>query len=197
MAIVVEHDKRRKDILEKALAVFVDDGFVNTTFQKIADQSGISRTILYLYFKNKREIFNYSIKQLLLNAEENINSICSDSSLNSADKIIKVFLNMLKQLEENRQLLCVILDYLLHISKGGANPEERVRRRTVKLRHFLTSMLIEGVNSGEFKSLNIKIVSNQLYNFFEVAIFQLVVFKRKNLDELSETISFTVKQFAA
>ena len=196
MAIVVEHDKRRKEILDKALSVFVSDGFVNTTFQKIADQSGIARTILYLYFKNKKEIFNYSIKQLLLSAEENIKSICSDKLLNSVDKITKVLLSIIKQLEENRQLLSVILDYLLHLSREGANPEDRVRRRTVRLRHILSSMLIEGVNSGELKNVNIKIAGSHLYSFIEAAIFQLVVFKRKNLDELSETIVFTIKQLA-
>ncbi len=63
MAVVVEHDKRREKILEKALLVFIEDGFVDATYQKIADRCGIARTILYLYFKNKSEIFNYSIKQ--------------------------------------------------------------------------------------------------------------------------------------
>ncbi|MCL2174616.1 MAG: TetR/AcrR family transcriptional regulator, partial [Treponema sp.] len=57
MAIAVEHEQRRKKILEKALTVFMDDGFEDATFQKIADRCGITRTILYLYFKNKKEIF--------------------------------------------------------------------------------------------------------------------------------------------
>ena len=46
MSIVVEHDKRRKEILEKALAVFMDDGFEDATFQRIADRCHITRTTL-------------------------------------------------------------------------------------------------------------------------------------------------------
>ena len=196
MAIVVEHDKRRKKILDKALTVFMDDGFENATFQKIADRSGITRTILYLYFKNKRDIFTYSIKQLLANVEDNINSIHADNSLNSIEKITRVLMDIFKLLEQNRKLLYVILDYLLHISKSDINPETRVRRRTGRLRHILASMVIEGVKAGELKKVKVKTADDYLYSFIESAIYQLAVLKRKNLDELKETVTFAVKQFA-
>ena len=196
MAIAVEHDKRRKKILEKALAVFMDDGFENATFQKIADKCGITRTILYLYFKNKREIFTYSIKQLLISLEESINTIRANKSLDSIEKIDKVILTIFKQLEHSRKLLFVLLDYLVHLSKSGVDPEARVRRRTVKLRHILASIVIEGVKSGQIKQINIKMADDYLYSFIESAIYQLVVLKRKNLGELKETVAFAVKQFA-
>ena len=195
MAVTVEHDKRRKKILEKALLVFIDDGFENATFQKIADRCGITRTILYLYFKNKKEIFSYSIKQLLLNVEESINVIRSDNSLNSMEKITKVILDIFIHLENNRELLVIILDYLLHISKS-ADPEKRVRRRTVRLRHILSSMVIEGIKTGELKKVSIKTADDYLYSFIDAAIYQLVVLKRENLDELKETVIFAVKQLA-
>jgi AcrR family transcriptional regulator len=194
MAVVVEHDKRRKEILEKALTVFMDDGFVNATFQKIADQCGIARTILYLYFKNKREIFNYSIKQLLATVEESINSIKSDNSLNNVDKLIKMLQVILGLLEENRQLLSVILDYLIHLSKEGSSPDVRVRRRTVRFRHILSSIIIDGIKAGEIKKVNIKTASDYLYNIIDAAIYQLVVLKREDLAELQETVEFAVKQ---
>jgi AcrR family transcriptional regulator len=58
MYIVVEHEKRQREILEKALDVFIDEGYENATFQKIADRCAIMRTTLYIYFKN---IFNLGI----------------------------------------------------------------------------------------------------------------------------------------
>ena len=196
MAVIVEHEKRRKKILEKALTVFMDDGFENATFQKIADKCGITRTILYLYFKNKKEIFSFSIKQLLLNVEDNINLIRADKSLGCVEKITKVLLDIFKILEQNRKLLSVILDYLLYISKSDVDPEVRVRRRTVKLRHILSSMVIEGVKTGELKKINVKTADDYLYSFIEAAIFQLVITKLKNLSELKETVIYAVKQFA-
>jgi len=197
LAVAVEHEKRRKKILEKALTVFMDDGFENATFQKIADRCGITRTILYLYFKNKKEIFTYSIKQLLLSVEENINQITADKSLNSINKIIKILIAVFDLIEKNQQLLSVVLDYLLHISKGDADPESRVRRRTLKFRRILSSLLIEGMKSKEIKKVDIKLSSDYLYSFVESAIFQIVVLKRKVLNELLETAVFAVKQIEA
>ena len=196
MAIVVEHEKRRKEILEKALGVFLDDGFENATFQKIADRCGITRTILYIYFKNKRDIFNYSIKQLLSKTEEDIQKTRADTSMNSVEKITRVLLDVLKQLEQNRRLLLVILDYLLHLPKSSGSPEIQVRRRTLRLRHFLSAMVIEGIKAGELKEFNVKTADDFLYSIIEAAIFHLVVLKRKSLAELKDMVVFAVKQFA-
>jgi AcrR family transcriptional regulator len=196
MSIVVEHEKRRKEILEKVLDVFVKEGYENTTFQKIADHCGITRTSLYIYFKNKKDIFNYSIKLLLTKVEESIQLIRSNSSLDSIDKTTKVILDIFRNLEDNRRLLSVILDYLLHLSKNSADPQRLVRRRTLKLRHILASLVIEGVKSGELRAVNIKTVDDYLYSLIEAAIFRLVVLQQDTVGDLRKTAVFAVKQLA-
>jgi AcrR family transcriptional regulator len=194
MSIVVEHEKRRREILEKVLDVFVDEGFENTTFQKIANRCAITRTTLYIYFKNKKEIFNYSIKQLLSKADENIKLVCSDTSLDSVEKITKVLMEIFTHLEDNRRLLQVILDYLLHLSNTNIDPDQRVRRRTVKLRHILSSLVIKGIKSGELKPVDIRTADDYLYSFIEAAIFRLVVLQRKTVGDLRKTAVLAVKQ---
>jgi AcrR family transcriptional regulator len=196
MSIIVEHDKRRKEILEKALDVFMDEGFEDATFQKIADRCNIFRTTLYIYFKNKKEIFNYSIKQLLAEVEEDILQIRNNDSLDSPAKITRMLSNIIDRLEANRRLLRVILDYLLHVSRSGTNPETRVRRRTVKLRHILASIIIEGVKAGELPPVNITAADDLFYGLVESAIFRLVALKRDSADELKEAIDLAVRGLA-
>ncbi|MDR0291034.1 MAG: TetR/AcrR family transcriptional regulator [Treponema sp.] len=197
MAIVVEHERRKREILEKVIDVFVSEGFENTTFQKIADHCRITRTTLYIYFKNKRDIFNYSLKLLLTRAEENIHIVCDDASLSSIEKITKVLLGIFRHFERNRRLLSVILDYLLLISKNNIDPEQRIRRRTLKLRHILTSLIIEGIKSGEIKNVKIKTANEYLYSLIEAAIFRLVVLQKKTVGDLRKTAVFAAKQLAA
>jgi len=196
MAIAVEHEKRRKEILEKALMVFTEDGFSDATFQKIADRCGITRTILYLYFKDKKEIFKYSIKQLLTSVEEGIKKIKSDNSLNSTEKITRILLGIMGLMEQNHQLLSVVLDYLMHPAKSSIDPETRLRRRTVRFRRILATLVMDGVKTGELKKVNIKTADDYLYSFIESAIFQITVLKRKNIDDLKNMTVFAVRQFS-
>jgi hypothetical protein len=55
---------------------------------------------------------------------------------------------------------------------------------------------MEGVKAGELKKVNIKTADDYLYSFIESAIFQLTVIKRKNIDDLRETVVFAVRQFS-
>ncbi|GHV92858.1 hypothetical protein AGMMS50268_33610 [Spirochaetia bacterium] len=197
MAIIVEHEKRRREILEKALDVFMDEGFEDATFQKIADRCGITRTTLYLYFKNKKEIFNYSIKQLLMEVESDITKVRADSGLNSVERIIRVLSDIIERLEKSRRLLLVVLDYLLYLSKSDTDPDSRVRRRTLRLRHILATMVIDGIKAGEIAPVNIKTTDDLLYGLIESAIFRLVVLKRESVGDLKEAVALTVRRLAA
>jgi AcrR family transcriptional regulator len=197
MSIVVEHEKRRREILNKALDVFVDEGFEDATFQKIADRCGITRTTLYTYFKNKKEIFNYSIKQLLLTVEADLTKMRGDTSLNAVDKIIRVLSRIIELLEKNQRLLSVILDYLLHVSRSNADPNYRVRRRTLKLRHILATMVIDGIKAGEIVAMNVKAADDLLYSLIESAIFRLAVLKQETVADLKITAGQMVRLMAA
>jgi AcrR family transcriptional regulator len=194
MSIVVEHEKRRREILEKALDIFMEAGFENATFQKIADRCGITRTTLYIYFKNKRDIFNYSIKQLLGELERDISGVRENTNLNCSDKLLRVIFLILDRLEENRRLLRVILDFLLYLSKNDADPEIRVRRRTLRLRHIIATMMIEGIRSGEIKAVNVRTADDLFYSLIESAIFRLVVLKHPSVRELKQAVELTISQ---
>jgi AcrR family transcriptional regulator len=197
MAIIVEHEKRQREILEKALDVFMDEGFEDATFQKIADRCAITRTTLYLYFKNKKEIFNYSIKQLLIEVEGDIVKVRADSSLNSVERIIRVLSDIIDRLEQSRRLLSVVLNYLLYLSKSDSNPDSRVRRRTLRLRHILATMVIDGIRAGEIVPVNIKTADDLLYGLIESAIFRLAVLKRESVGDLKEAVALAVRRLAA
>lgn len=197
MSIVVEHEKRRHEILGKALDVFVEEGFEDVTFQKIADRCGITRTTLYVYFKNKRDIFNYSIKQFLSGLESNITGISKEKKLNYSEKLIRIMVTIIESLEENQRLLSVILNYIMHASKGDYDPSYRVRRRTVRLRHMLTSILIGGRKAGEFTpSVVIKDANELLYGILETAVFRLIVMRRSSVDELKAAAKLVIHNFS-
>jgi hypothetical protein len=102
-----------------------------------------------------------------------------------------------EKLEENRQLLTVVLDYLFYLSKSDYDPDYRVRRRTVRMRHILASMIIEGIRDGEFAKISVKDAAAALYGFLESAVFRLTVLRRSEVAELKEAAVLTVRCYAA
>jgi AcrR family transcriptional regulator len=192
MAIVVEHDKRKHEILEKALDVFIEEGYEDVTFQKIADRCGITRTTLYIYFKNKREIFLWSIKQLTSGLEASIMEIINDKSLNAQQCFRKMLMKIVDALEENKKLFSVLLVYLMQLKKSGIDPNERVMRRVIKLRHVMSTILIRGMKKNEFKQLNVKEVNDMFYGLIEAAIFRLSILAQDNIDDVRSTLNLAV-----
>lgn len=192
MATIVEHDKRKHEILQKALDVFIEEGYEDVTFQKIADKCGITRTTLYIYFKNKREIFLWSIKQLTASLETELISIVKDTS-GSAEHALRTMLSkIIDECQNNRKLFAVILPYLIQLKKAGIDPGERVRRRVIRLRHLLSLLIIRGIKSDEFKNQNVKDINDFLYSFIESAIFRLVVMNQKDILEIKSAVNIAV-----
>ncbi len=193
MAIVVEHEKRRFEILEKALDVFIDEGYEDATFQKIADRCGITRTTLYLYFKNKREIFTWSIKQLTDGVEKDLRATMATEELSHGQRLESVMHTILDRCAENRRLFNVVLTYLLQAQKTGKDPDSRVKRRTIRLRHLLSQILIAGKNAGEFRIGNVRDANDLFYGLIESAIFRIAILDHPGVTDVKAAVSLAVQ----
>lgn len=183
MAIIVEHDKRKHEILQKSLDVFVEQGYEDATFQKIADHCGITRTTLYIYFKNKHEIFLGSIKELLSELETNLRDIIK-KDINSIETLRQILFTIVDACENNKKLFSVLLNYLLQLKKAGVDTNQRVRRRVIKLRHLLSTVLIKGIQKGEIKNVNVKDINELLYGMIEASIFRIAVLNQESVMEV-------------
>ncbi len=196
MSVAVEHDKRRQEILESALDVFVESGYADTTFQKIADRCGITRTILYLYFKNKREIFMFSIKRFAEKLEAEIRAAASARApaYETLDRLGDL---VLRRCAEQSRLLSVIVDYLEHARKSGVDVSEKVRRRTIRMRHIIAGVVIAGQERGELRKAPVGSVSDLFYGLVEAAIFRAAVLGREDLGGLDSAMRLFVEGLKA
>ena len=192
MAIVVEHEKRKHEILQKALDVFINEGYEDATYQKIADKCGITRTTLYTYFKNKQEIFLFSIKQLLTEIENSLLAILDKKEL-SNEQILRQVMNTLVDISvQNDKLFEVLLPYLIQIKKMGKDPNKSVKRRVFRVRHLISTLIIQGKNSKEFKDVNIHATGELLYGLIESSIFRISVLNQKEGEEIKKAIQVVI-----
>ena len=195
MAIVVEHEKRKREILEKSFQLFIEDGYEDVTYQKIADKCGITRTTLYIYFKNKREIFLWSIKQLTNDVEQELIGIIKNNQIDSIECLKRIFLCIIDIAESNRAFFRVLKMYLMQLEKSGVYIHDRVTRRVIRIQHLMNMVLIRGQKKDEIKNLPIKEINSLLYCLLETSIFRLGILNQENLDEMRGTVQFVIEQF--
>ena len=197
VSVSVEHEKRKNEILDKALEVFEIEGYKDTTFQKIAERCGITRTILYLYFDNKTDIFNACIKRFLSKLESELVEVANSKSLSSHDKLLRISTLVVEICQDETRMLSVIVDYLLRLKSGGGDPDEKIRRRTIKMRHIFAYVLIEGKNRGEFsKEISVKAACELFYALIEAVVFRLTVRGKKEIQNLQEPLELLVSRLS-
>ena len=59
-------DARPNEIVEAALDAFAEKGFAATRLEDVAERAGVSKGTLYLYFRNKEDLFKAVIQQALV-----------------------------------------------------------------------------------------------------------------------------------
>ena len=57
MPIIVDKDKKRRDILQAAMRVFAREGYHRAKMVAVAEEAGIGKGTVYEYFKSKKDLF--------------------------------------------------------------------------------------------------------------------------------------------
>ncbi len=65
MPIIVDKDKKRREILQAAMQVFARDGYHRAKMESVAEDAGIGKGTVYEYFKSKADLFLALHKHML------------------------------------------------------------------------------------------------------------------------------------
>jgi AcrR family transcriptional regulator len=143
---------RPAEILSAALASFAERGFAATRLDDVAARAGVTKGTLYLYFRNKEELFKAVVRQELLPTIEWAEAMVAQSAASS--------MVMLEQLAELfSRIISSRLSAIpkLVLTEAGNFPdlarfylEEVVDRGKALLRKVLE----RGVETGEFRPID-------------------------------------------
>lgn len=185
MAIVVDHDERQREILVKALKLFGERGYPAVTYQQLAAVCGLSRTTLYKYFQNKRDIFDNAIMyQIGLIGRRFQETVKSNPELNASEKLNLVLSQAIDLLFRSRPMLQAIVEYLINQRRQGLPVARKIRRHTVAFRRTLKKLVREGMDAGLFRRMDPDLAANLLYSLMESAALRVTLIENPNRDEL-------------
>jgi len=174
MALIVNHEERRLEILRKSLRLFAESGYADVTFQRIADRCGLARTALYRYFHHKRQIFDGAVTMATNDLMFRYREIL-DRPGTYREKLEAVISEVLKILFTQRDLLLVIADYTLAVKRSGKSLRWVVTRHTRGFKAALCYLLLKGVRAGEFAPMDVRMTTDVLYALMEATVLRLTL----------------------
>lgn len=174
MAILVNHDERRREILRRALRLFAESGYTDVTFQRIADRCGLARTALYKYFHHKRQIFDGAVTMATNDMVAAYREIVARPGSYSA-KLDAAMEEALKVLFAQRELLLVITEYAVAVKRSGKSLRWVIARHTRDFKAALRYLLVKGIRAGEFAPMNTRAATDVLYALLESTVLRLTL----------------------
>ena len=91
-------EERPQEIAEAALAAFAEKGYAATRVDDVAKRAGVSKGLLYLYFKTKEELFKAVVRSFVVPRIDALVAIMDSSEMSSEEFLRGPFLEFVKTL---------------------------------------------------------------------------------------------------
>ncbi len=150
-------DKRKVQIINAAEDVFTKKGFNEARMDDIADETGLSKGTLYLYFKSKDELiiaildrmFQHEFKQLETFNQDEINA--TNAIWKITDLLTKDILGLLR--------LIPIVYQFLALAFRNKYVQKALKKYINRYLDILTPIIQRGIDSGEFRKVDAREVA--------------------------------------
>ena len=174
-------EDRPQEITEAALQAFAEKGYAATRVEEVAKRAGVSKGLMYLYFKTKEELFKAVVKSVVVRRVDQLIGSIESTDLSSEDFIRGPLSSFLKQVPGSPVAIVI----RLLISEGPRHPDlvdYYYDNVVAKGLAAITGFVERGVDRGEFR----KSVVTELPQLFlapvMLSIIWNIVFKTRELD---------------
>ena len=162
-----EQFRRRKEIFDASVHLFLDKGFNETSMREIAKAAGVGKSTLYDYFNSKDEIlisyFEDEIQKITARAQQ-----INQQDLSVSVKLRQIMEMHLAYLVDNR-LLYLKLPVEAQRLALGSQQQIQVARHAYQ--DMLRSLIEEGIQKGEFREINPLFAARSIFTLLSTAVF--------------------------
>lgn len=147
-------EARPHELTAAALALFTEKGFAATRLEDIAARAGVSKGTLYLYFDSKEALFEAVIREGIMPALDQGESMAAEHQ-GSATELLRCLLLGWWEVIGNSPLGGVPK---LMISEAGNFPQVALFYRDnviARGRRLISDALAKGVAQGEFRAIDV------------------------------------------
>ena len=159
----------KKKILAAATTIFASQGYAHANIRGIAKAAGISVGGVYLYFKNKEELY----LTMMLGWMDNLN----DKTLEAIKKIddpseaLRIFITISIDNTQQHKEMIILHERELGFSFGINVKKHFFRER----RQLITKIINKGIETGIFRSCNAEETAKVIFNIHRGFILSMVI----------------------
>lgn len=153
-----EQARRRREIFDAAVGLFLDQGFGETSMRQIAEAAGIGKSTLYGYFRTKDDVLVFVVEEELSEVLRRARAIAEGDA--PADERLEAVLRMhLDTLVANRAYFLQVTAEVQRLHADSVRPIQALRHAYQDL---IRDIVEEGIASGVFRSVNAVVASKIL-----------------------------------
>ena len=174
-------EERPREITEAAFSVFAEQGYARGRIAEVARRAGVSKGLLYLYFKTKEDLFKAVIKNVVMRRIDALESAVEKTELSSEAFMRGPLLDFMKRVPGSP--VAVVIRLL--IAEGHRHPDlidyywSNVVSRGLAA---LTRIVERGVERGEFRQSAVSDLPQLLVAPVVVATLWRMLFSNRALD---------------
>jgi AcrR family transcriptional regulator len=177
--------EKRRLIMGAALQLFVEKGYAAASIDKIAKEAGISKGLLYNYFRSKEELLQTLMTDLLVEFEDAIDpnhdgTVTDEEAMGFIDNIFGILMHRRKEMQLYYQLAMQpqVLDFL-----GRLERQSRLAER----QRFILQYFVDKLPCPDGKTAYLTALSF-LKGLFLVCAFAPEVFPNDFLEQYKACI---------
>ncbi len=112
-------EERPAEITQAALEAFEEHGYAATRVDDVAKRAGVSKGLLYLYFKTKEELFKAVIRGVVVPRIDALKTAIADTELSAEEFLQGPFLEFIQKLPDSPARIVV----RLLVAEGPKHPD--------------------------------------------------------------------------
>jgi AcrR family transcriptional regulator len=140
----------RERLLETAIGMFASKGYAGTSVREIVERAGVSKPVLYYYFKSKEGLF-LAILDKAENLQKQLLLEVLESEGNVLDRLLILYRRLYAGIDEHRSLYKMIYGLISGPPQGA--PEYDFTRYHRHMINAICEIYTAGIDSGEVKKI--------------------------------------------
>ncbi len=160
-------EERKQQILEAAIAVFARLGFRAARMDDVAEQAGLSKAALYLYYKSKDAIIAALLQRLFAQEFKQVQALVESEREGSVVEQLLVLTRQLAAMLQWMSRLMPIAFEFYAIAGRDKQVRQFLKEYFADYRHLLARLIERGIARGELRAVDAEATAITLVALFE------------------------------